>query len=194
MAKDKTKVTKSAKKNTSSGLEEFGGFKVLPIHMNRGAVHYMYMKKHESRSDSEATPKDRTLFVLNLPIDTTDEHIKRLFKPHARVISIKYHTRGNQPEDDEAEDSDVEEEEEEPKLSKKQRKMKLAEEVREKAADPSLKIRNLLTTGSYAHVVMLETKELENVLNMSAKQRVWDTEDDTSLPLGFERECKKKRE
>jgi hypothetical protein len=32
------------------------------------------------------------------------------------------------------------------------------------------------------------------VLNMSAKQRVWDTEDDTSLPLGFERECKKKRE
>lgn len=153
----------------------------------------MYMKKHESRSDSEATPKDRTLFVLNLPIDTTDEHIKRLFKPHARVISIKYHTRGNQPEDDEAEDSDVEEEEEEPKLSKKQRKMKLAEEVREKAADPSLKIRNLLTTGSYAHVVMLETKELENVLNMSAKQRVWDTEDDTSLPLGFERECKKKK-
>jgi ribosomal RNA-processing protein 7 len=193
MAKDKSKA-KTGKKSSSNGLEEICGFKILPIHMNRGAIHYMYMKKHESRQDSEATPKDRTLFLLNLPVDTTDQHIKRLLKPHARIVSIKYHTRGSQQEEDEDEEEEQEEQVEEPKLTKKQKKQQRAEEMKEKAADPSLKIRNLLTTGSFAHVVVLETKELENVLNMSSKKREWDSEDDTSLPLGFDREYHKQIE
>src|ERR1700730_2058879 len=122
MAKDKSKTAKTGKKSSSNGLEEVCGFKILPIHMNRGAIHYMYMKKHESRQDSEATPKDRTLFLLNLPVDTTDQHIKRLLKPHARIVSIKYHTRGSQQEEDEDEEEEQEEQVEEPKLTKKQKK------------------------------------------------------------------------
>jgi ribosomal RNA-processing protein 7 len=186
MPKDKTKTAKSGKKSSSSNLQEFCGFKILPIHMNRDAIHYMYIKKHESRQDSEATPKDRTLFILNLPVDTTDEHIKRLFQPYGRVVSIKYHTRGHQ-QDEEETDETVETAVEQPKLSRK-KQLKLEEEEKQrKEADPSLKIRSLLTTGSFAHVVLLEAKELENVLNMSAKKREWTEDDEATLPLGFDR-------
>jgi Rrp7 RRM-like N-terminal domain len=191
MPKDKTKSAKSGKKITSSGLQDFCGFKILPIHMNRDAVHYMYIKKHESRLDSEATPKDRTLFILNLPVDTTDEHIKRLFQPYGRVVSIKYHTRGNHPEEDEEEAEAVEEVEtavEQPKLSRKKQQKLEEEEKQKKESDPSLKIRNSLTTGSFAHVVLLEAKELENVLNMISKKREWTEDDEAMLPLGFDRE------
>ncbi|KAI9279040.1 ribosomal RNA-processing protein 7-domain-containing protein [Umbelopsis sp. AD052] len=189
MPKDKTKSAKSAKKATSSGLQEFCGFKILPIHMNRDAVHYMYIKKHESRQDSEATPKDRTMFILNLPVDTTDEHIKRLFQPYGRVVSIKYHTRGNQPEEEEEGEAEeaVETAVDQPKLSRKQQQKLEEEEKQKKETDASLKIRSVLTTGSFAHVVLLEAKELENVLNMNAKKREWTEDDEAMLPLGFDR-------
>lgn len=193
MPKDKTKSAKTGKKTTSNGLQEFCGFKILPIHMNRDAVHYMYIKKHESRQDSEATPKDRTLFILNLPVDTTDEHIKRLFQPYGRVVSIKYHNRGNQPEEDEEEAAEaVETAVEQPKLSRKKQQKLEEEEKQKKETDPSLKIRNLLTTGSFAHVVLLEAKELENVLSMSSKKREWTEDNEAMLPLGFDREYTKK--
>lgn len=190
MAKDKSKVGKSSKPSASSKLQEFSGFKVLPVHMNRGTIHYLYMKKHESRVDSTATPKDRTLFLLNLPTDTTEAHLKKLFKPYARIVSVKYHTRGQQPagEDEDEEDTNTEEEEEDQiVLTKRQKKMKNAEEAKKKETDPSNKIRQLLTTGSYAHVVVLDTKELDNLLNMGAKRRDWNIEDEATLPLGFDR-------
>ncbi|KAJ2957597.1 hypothetical protein NQZ79_g6727 [Umbelopsis isabellina] len=190
MAKDKSKAGKSSKPSASSKLQEFSGFKVLPVHMNRGAIHYMYMKKHESRVDSAATPKDRTLFLLNLPTDTTEAHLKKLFKPYARIVNVKYHTRGQQQagDDDDEEDTNVEEEQEDQTLlTKRQKKMKNAEEAKKKESDPSLKIRHLLTTGSYAHVVVLDTKELDNLLNMGAKKRDWNIEDEATLPLGFDR-------
>jgi ribosomal RNA-processing protein 7 len=192
MAKDKSKTGKSSKSSASSKLQEFSGFKVLPVHMNRGAIHYLYMKKHESRVDSATTPKDRTLFLLNLPTDTTEAHLKKLFKPYARIINVKYHSRGEQQaaDDDEEEDTNAEEEQEDQQvLTKRQKKMKNAEETKRKENDPSNKIRHLLTTGSYAHVIVLDTKELDNLLNMGAKKRDWNTEDEATLPLGFDRKC-----
>ncbi|KAI8991580.1 ribosomal RNA-processing protein 7-domain-containing protein [Mycotypha africana] len=78
-------------------LEEFQGFKVLPVIMSesdKSIRHYFYMKKHESKSLVDEDIRDRTLFLLNLPADTTDRHLRKLFKGHS-IDQITYSDSGS---------------------------------------------------------------------------------------------------
>ncbi|CAG8486881.1 5353_t:CDS:2 [Funneliformis caledonium] len=72
-------------------LEELSNtsFKILPIEMSSPittsftSIHYCYFKSHESRSNNSSInilPPDKTLFISNLPIDSTEAHIKYLFQ------------------------------------------------------------------------------------------------------------------
>ncbi|CAI2176959.1 7771_t:CDS:2 [Funneliformis geosporum] len=72
-------------------LEELSNtsFKILPIEMSSPnttsftSIHYCYFKSHESRSNNSSInilPPDKTLFISNLPIDSTETHIKHLFQ------------------------------------------------------------------------------------------------------------------
>ncbi|CEI89436.1 Putative SSU rRNA processing protein [Rhizopus microsporus] len=88
MAVDKKSIKHT--ENTVTRLEDFQGFKILPIVMNDAKVrHYLYIRKHESKSAQDKT-SDRTLFLLNLPADATDRHIRKLFKGH-HITEITYH-------------------------------------------------------------------------------------------------------
>ncbi|KAK3811840.1 MAG: SSU rRNA processing protein [Benniella sp.] len=51
----------------------------------KNVLHYLYFKKHESPKEDAKTPKDRTLFLLNIPVDATESQIRELFKPYGRV-------------------------------------------------------------------------------------------------------------
>ncbi|KAI9258510.1 SSU rRNA processing protein [Sporodiniella umbellata] len=75
--------------NPVTRLEDFQGFKVLPIKTSDSVRHYIYARKHHSQNSSQDKNANRTLFLLNLPVDTTDRHIHKLFKGHT-VTEIKY--------------------------------------------------------------------------------------------------------
>jgi ribosomal RNA-processing protein 7 len=62
----------------SSSGRQIGAFKVLKI----GSSHYSYMRAHEG--DDE-----KTMFLVNLPIDTTDRHLKAVFANAGTIEKVK---------------------------------------------------------------------------------------------------------
>lgn len=169
----KTPVAKqvvSSEEKPSKQLEEFQGFKILPVVVDsvKNARHYFYMRKHESKAVVDEDIKDRTLFLLNLPTDTTDRHIKKLFKGHV-IDQITYKDFG----------SSASEEYHKRTAKDDNKKNKEEEHVRE--------LRNLFTSGSSAHVVFATEEDLTKVLNMRRVEKKWANDDPSEEPLGFER-------
>ncbi|KAG1448337.1 hypothetical protein G6F56_008971 [Rhizopus delemar] len=83
----------SVKDSSITRLEDFQGFKVLPIKVTDSVRHYIYMRKHQSQNSAQDQNADRTLFLLNLPVDTTDRHLRKIFKAQT-ITEIKY---GSEP-------------------------------------------------------------------------------------------------
>ncbi|KAI8047774.1 ribosomal RNA-processing protein 7-domain-containing protein [Thamnidium elegans] len=186
MGKVKKTTKVAAEEKPSKQLEEFQGFKVLPVVVDttKNARHYFYLKKHESKALVDEDIKDRTLFLLNLPADTTDRHIKKLFKGHG-IDKITYHDAGSSY----AEEywkiaANVEAPELETKTKKNKKKNVQKEEEREVKVR---ELRRLFTSGSSAHVVFTTEEDLIEVLNMHRVEKKWAKEDESEQPLGFER-------
>lgn len=63
---------------------EIAGYTVLPVQLpatpllsSQPATHYLYLRRHEPRiPDPDSL---RSLFVVNLPVDTTETHLRHLF-------------------------------------------------------------------------------------------------------------------
>ncbi|CAG8666902.1 41752_t:CDS:2 [Gigaspora margarita] len=104
--------------NSGQPLEEIPktGFKILPIeiesisnqndnlsanpsssikHHPLVSIHYCYFKSHDprinSRDNSTILPAERTLFITNLPVDTTEHHIKHIFEECGIIDRILFH-------------------------------------------------------------------------------------------------------
>ncbi|ORY98718.1 SSU rRNA processing protein [Syncephalastrum racemosum] len=72
-------------------LQEFSGFKILPVMVgSSGNRHYLYIRQHVMRTPTKGLEPDRTLFVLNLPVDTTDSHLEELFRPAHGITRVLY--------------------------------------------------------------------------------------------------------
>ncbi|KAL5358941.1 ribosomal small subunit assembly protein [Aspergillus floccosus] len=62
---------------------EIAGYTVLPLQLPetrtypKPATHYLYLRPHEPRIPDADTP--RSLFVVNIPTDTTETHLRHLF-------------------------------------------------------------------------------------------------------------------
>lgn len=184
----KTKKSSNSTKENSKQLEDFQGFKVLPVIMDendKSIRHYFYMRKHESKSLVDEDIKDRTLFLLNLPADTTDRHIKKLFKGHG-IDQITYSDSGSSVSEDYwkiAEKHRLEQEKLKTNKSKKNKK-KQEEEEEEK---PMRELRRLFTSGSSAHIVFSTEDDLTQVLEMRRVEKKWAKEDESAeQPLGLE--------
>lgn len=67
----------STSKTQSTSGRQIGAFKVLQI-----GSHYSYMRAHEGEDD-------RTMFLVNLPTDTTDRHIKAIFASSGAIESVR---------------------------------------------------------------------------------------------------------
>ncbi|KAF9169751.1 Ribosomal RNA-processing protein 7 [Mortierella sp. AD010] len=192
-------VSKKSKKSeessaSSSQLDQIANFYILPLHMPaistthssptyKNVLHYLYFKKHESPKQDAKTPRDRTLFLLNIPVDATESHIRDLFKPYGRVASIHFLNR--------VRDSNLskEEREQQEELERLEREAEAAEEAQNNKTKKGNKKqqqqqqqatgaedtqrRKLFATGSQAYVVFLEEQELVKALNMKRKKRSW---------------------
>lgn len=182
-SKKMPKTKKRSKVSITDGLplQEFQGFKVLPITMDGDCRHYIYMKKHETRTPSTVLLPDCTLFLLNLPVDTTDDHLQHLFHKYGRVKSIFYHDSPTSVNVDEPTTTEA------PGKKKKKRKDQKKEEV---ANVPQL--RRLLCSGAAAHVVFVTPQDLTRVLEMTQQERKWDTGKELQ-PLGLQRKSSAKR-
>ncbi|KAF7721440.1 Ribosomal RNA-processing protein 7 A [Apophysomyces ossiformis] len=191
MSKKKQETTKIPK--ASKELDEFCGYKILPVLTKGRCRHYMYMKKHVLRSSSEVAATDRTLFLVNLPVDTTDHHLKQLFGPYGRIQRIIYHNtpssygltnnNNNSEDEDEVPALDLPAK----STSKNNRKRKAGKDQQPESTEEGL--RTLLHSGASAHVVFNTPKDLTNVLNMPRAERKWggDNENKALRPLGFKR-------
>ncbi|KAF9897886.1 hypothetical protein BX616_004811, partial [Lobosporangium transversale] len=222
--KSKKSLTEDSNKSSSASdalLDQIANFYILPIHMPavttssatsssshisatyKNVLHYLYFKKHESPKEDSKTPKNRTLFVLNLPIDSTEAHIRELFKPYGRVISVYFinKIRDNNNNMTEMTREEREQQEELERLEQEAEALENAKNESKKkgkkgaststsgsglgagAQNGSDKIthRRLLTTGAQAYVVFLEEQEVTKVLNMKKKKRTWIGDDVSKL-------------
>ncbi|KAF8929801.1 ribosomal RNA-processing protein 7-domain-containing protein [Dissophora ornata] len=200
VSKKSKKSEDSSASAASSCLDQISNFYILPLHMPsistspssphtskayQNVLHYLYFKKHESPKQDAKTPKDRTMFILNIPVDATESHVRELFKPYGRVVSVHFTNRirdtnltkeeREQQEELERLEREATEKEAEANLkakgkkagNKKQQATTTSEEVEEGHR------RTLFASGSQAFVVFLEEQELTKALNMKRKKRSW---------------------
>lgn len=176
----------SEDKVNSKPLEDFQGFKVLPVVVDaaKNVRHYFYMRKHESKALVDEDIKDRTLFLLNLPVDTTDHHINKLFKGHT-IEKITYNNAGSTVGEDYWRIAAANEEKKEVVVTKPTKKSK---KVEPKEEEKKLReLRKLYSSGSSAHIVFASEEDLAEVLNMRRVEKKWAKDDESAQPLGFER-------
>ncbi|KAG0167418.1 Ribosomal RNA-processing protein 7 A [Apophysomyces sp. BC1034] len=181
--KESTKISKASKR-----LDEYCGYKIVPVIVKDRCRHYLYMKKHVLRSSSELAATDRTLFIVNLPADATDDHLKHLFSAYGRIQRIIYH---NRPSSFGLTDGNSDSEDELPavvipsKTSLKNRKRKAGKEQPETS---ETRLQTILHSGASAHVVFDSPKDLKSVLEMPRVELKWMTDKKATVPvLGFER-------
>ncbi|XP_025104636.1 ribosomal RNA-processing protein 7 homolog A-like [Pomacea canaliculata] len=79
-------------------------FYVIPVQFDTRCnhPHYLYLKKHVTRENDEAKPKDRTLFIVNVPPYATEESLRRVFSSCGKVLKVFLHekpTKGEPPQE-----------------------------------------------------------------------------------------------
>ncbi|KAF9928051.1 Ribosomal RNA-processing protein 7, partial [Linnemannia zychae] len=197
-----SKKQKSTGSSTSvsgaAGLDQLSNFYILPLHMPsltlsqtslqkssnyKNIHHYLYFKKHESPKEDAKTPKNRTLFVINIPIDSTESQIRELFKPCGRVVSVQFLNRvrentltkeeREQQEELERFEREAAEIEAQVQAAGSKGKKGSANRATGSGKQDQEGQRRLYATGSQAYVVFLEEQELNKALAMKKKNRVW---------------------
>ncbi|XP_006013588.1 ribosomal RNA-processing protein 7 homolog A [Latimeria chalumnae] len=79
----------AAPRNSVNGA---GGFTAIPVRFSEKQTshHYLYLKEHQVRADTDSTrPRDRTLFVINVPPYCLEESLLRLFSRCGPVQSVE---------------------------------------------------------------------------------------------------------
>ncbi|CAO3569166.1 unnamed protein product [Mortierella alpina] len=197
MVSKKSKKTEETSGTTAGALDQISNFFILPLQMPsittspssphtsaayKNVLHYLYFKKHESPKEDSKTPKNRTLFVLNIPVDATESHLRDLFKPCGRVVSVHFI---NKVHDTNMTKEEREQQEELERLERaaalieaessnnKNKGGKKGSKNKQAAGSADDHSRTLYATGSQAYVVFLEEQELSKALAMKRKKRFW---------------------
>ncbi|EGF82547.1 hypothetical protein BATDEDRAFT_86342 [Batrachochytrium dendrobatidis JAM81] len=174
-----TTISAVEPKKSESKLHTFSGFTVLPItvapptvlseldtqslrlHFSPEIVkslqperpdvnHYLFMRPHSSRSTLESLPAHRTLFIVNLPVDTNIMHLRRLFRRCGVIERVVWKgLLGLEGENDDVDSIVVNE--------------TLVRRVH----------GWIHPTGSHAHVVFKDDESIEHVLAMKPRKRMW---------------------
>ncbi|CAO1615215.1 unnamed protein product [Parajaminaea phylloscopi] len=118
--------------NPSAKALNVASFTVLPLSLPGSSLrptptHYLYLRRHQtgsaagSASDKgKSLPPKRTLFVVNLPVDASDRHLRLLFQSAGRIervemtavstsaddIGVHEDEDEDEPDDDDDSDSD----------------------------------------------------------------------------------------
>ncbi|PYI32803.1 ribosomal small subunit assembly protein [Aspergillus indologenus CBS 114.80] len=184
---------------------EVAGYAVLPLQLPKtssakAATHYMYLRAHEPRIPDEDTP--RSMFIVNVPIDTTETHLRHLFGTQlsaGRVERVHFEsvpTKKNQAALPQANVGGS---------KAKKRKRVTADELESQLEDielPAVWDRPLQKSGAHAVVVFVDQPSMEASLkaarkaarkavsgSSSSKKIVWGEglDEDRVPALGLER-------
>ncbi|XP_060591249.1 ribosomal RNA-processing protein 7 homolog A-like [Ruditapes philippinarum] len=73
----------------------FQGFTVLPLKIEEKSTchHYLYVKEHNIRDARDCKPKERTLFVLNVPPYCEEGHFREMFERYGTIQRIFFHSK-----------------------------------------------------------------------------------------------------
>ena len=181
-----------------------GGYVVLPLSLPpipsfpTPTTHYLYLAPHEPRIPSPTA--SRSLFLVNVPFDATEAHIKHLFSSqlalsHGRVEDVQfeaYQKRGYHG------DGAVVQPAQEEKRGKKRKRVTQAGPIEdeEDAALPETWDRKLQFNGGTAVVLFVDKASMNAALKEARKKRkegrqiVWGEGIEEKLPkLGSTSKC-----
>ncbi|KAJ2721511.1 hypothetical protein GGI07_003911 [Coemansia sp. Benny D115] len=178
------------KKQAASRLDEINGYKVLPVQFAKeSTTHYIYFKQHNVPKEDILTPSDRTLYMYNLPADTSERDIRRLLHGTARVARVLFQSVVGQTAVGAAAQRAKMVQEMAASMAAGDRKHGGRKDKASKDAEDDIKApprAHLLLSGSSAHVVLLEAEEMAAVLSMRAGVRQWPERDpEDSNPLEY---------
>lgn len=150
---------------------EVAGYTTLPVQLPttptfpKPATHYLYIRPHEPRiPDPDST---RSLFIVNVPIDTTEAHIRHFFGSQlsaGRVERVQFEDVPTKART-EAADTDT-------NSNKKKRKRVTADEYQTYLDDitlPQTWDRKLQKSGAHAIVVFADKASMETSLKAATK-------------------------
>ena len=69
------------------GLQQHSNYRIENLEI----LHSLYVKKDSSKQ----FPKDKTLFILNIPTDSSIEHLQELFAQNGVIDSIKFFNKSS---------------------------------------------------------------------------------------------------
>ncbi|KAB8072375.1 ribosomal RNA-processing protein 7-domain-containing protein [Aspergillus leporis] len=180
---------------------EIGGYTVLPLRLPssqaknaKSATHYLYLRPHEPRLPDADTP--RSLFIVNVPIDTTELHLRHLFGTQlgaGRVERVEFEAVPTKKKGGMAAAHSMT-----ANVSKsKKRKRVTADELQNQLEDvelPSTWNRGLQKSGAHAIVVFADKPSMEASMKAAKKAAkkdgkiVWGEGIEGRLPeLGLQR-------
>ncbi len=152
----------------------------LQLKVSSGSTHYLFLRQHQAKPGS-ALPEDRTLFLANIPVDSTERLLGRFFAAHGcgLIETVGFSSKVC-----------AEVEGEEVKIDR----------TTEDGSEPSLHTSIPVTplplqipawpnSGSVAHVVFLDPSSIDKALSLSKsnKQLKWPPDNATPELTGMAR-------
>ena len=182
------------------------GFHVLPLtfpalpSLPITATHYLYIAGHDPKIPTETTP--RSLFIVNVPIDATEAHIRHLLSsqlglPQGRIEGVTFEKQRNHQNvgGSGSEGGDGGAQSKKRKRSISQRPLRVLEESRL----PSTWDRELQVNGGSVIVTFVDNVSMDATLKAVARaikaslQIIWGDGLNVELPqLGSAREMEAK--
>ena len=153
---------------------EIAGYAVLPLQLPptpafpKPATHYLYLRPHEPRIPDPDSP--RSLFVVNVPIDSTETHLRHLFGKQlaaGRVETVHFEdvpTKKKHGHASATQGSNI--------SQSRKRKRLTADDLQNQLDEielPSTWDRQLQKSGSHAIVVFVDKPSMEASLKAAAK-------------------------
>lgn len=164
-----------------SPASSINGFTLIPVLYTPSTTHYIYARPHSSSKAeiNSVLPSGRTLFLVNIPPDTTERELILLFKHCGTVERVVFDFEAKEPHHEEAdseddEDEDMEESDEQPRKRRKTSKS----DIPTVTPLPSTSLRTLRRTGRPAHIVFLDSSSLDRAMSASSKPRPWPTSEE----------------
>ena len=158
--------------------KKIGDFLILTVSYSPQATHYLYIRAHASRTASDDLPTDRTLFLVNIPPDSTERELITLFSTCGAIDKVKFGGQEALPElDDNFTSCDEEDEpaiEEDNLMQEDQDATKISKNIkREKKRPPpkviplpTVALRHMRRAGGTAHIVFTSTQGLSAALSL----------------------------
>jgi ribosomal RNA-processing protein 7 len=161
-----------------SAQTRIGDFLVLTTSYSSQATHYLYIRAHASRTASDDFPTDRTLFLVNVPPDSTERELTTLFSACGAIDRVKFGGQETFPEleddftscDEEGEptveENTIMQEDEDATKTSKNLKRDKRQPLPRVIPLPTVALRHMRRTGGTAHIIFTSPKGLSAALSL----------------------------